>query len=145
MSRKFSWFLLFIRVVLGLIFLISATLKLSEPAVFAQSIVNYQVFGFILSQWGAVLIPVLEILLGMMLLTRLWLKEALILTLGLYLIFDVMILQAYFRGLDVACGCFNPADQSPIDVYKLIENFLLTTLSVLSVILYWKINRADEI
>ena len=144
MSRKFSWFLLFIRVILGLIFLISATLKLSSPVVFAQSIANYQVFGLLLSSWGALLIPVLEALLGLMLLTRFWLKEALILTLGLYLIFDVMILQAYFRGLDVACGCFNPTDQSPIDVYKLVENFLLTTMSVLSVTFYWKIKQTDK-
>jgi len=143
-SRKYSWYLLFIRVVLGLIFLVSAALKLAAPVVFAQSISNYRIFGLILSHWGAVLIPVLEALLGLMLITRFWLKEALILTLVLYLIFDIMILQAYFRGLDVACGCFNPADQSPIDGYKLIENFLFTTLSVLSVTIYWKINQNDK-
>jgi uncharacterized membrane protein YphA (DoxX/SURF4 family) len=144
MDRKYLWFLVCIRVVLGSIFLISAALKLASPVEFAQSISNYQVFGLIFSQWGAVLIPALEAILGIMLLSRFWLKETFILTLGLYLIFDVMILQAYFRGLNVACGCFNPADQNPIDIYKLIENCVLTTLSFLSVIIYQKINRIVE-
>lgn len=144
MSRKYRWLLLFIRMVLGSVFLISAAFKLASPMDFAQSIMNYQVFGLILSHWGAVLIPALEALLGIMLLTRLWVKETLVLTLGLYLIFDIMILQAYFRGLDVACGCFNPADQRPIDIYKLIENFLLTILSISSLLIYRKIDQTAK-
>jgi putative oxidoreductase len=144
MTRVYRRALLAIRIILGFLFLISAALKLSSPADFAQSILNYQIFGIVLSHWGAVLIPALEAVLGIMLLTGFWLKETLILTLSLYLIFDVMILQAFFRELDVACGCFNPVDGSPIDIYKLAENFLLTILALLSVFFYWKIQPSKK-
>jgi len=144
MTNVYRRVLLVIRIILGALFLISAALKLSVPVNFAQSILNYQIFGIVLSHWGAVLIPALEAVVGILLLSRFWLKETLILTLSLYLIFDAMILQAFFRGLNVACGCFNPTDENPIDVYKLAENFLLTILAFLGVFCNRKIQLSNK-
>jgi putative oxidoreductase len=144
MTRVYRGALLAIRLILGTLFVISAALKLSSPADFAQSILNYRIFGIILSHWGAVMIPALEAIVGIMLLTGFWLKETLILTVSLYLIFDIMILQAFFRELDVACGCFNPLDTTPIDIYKLTENFVLTILAILSIFLYGKIQLKEK-
>lgn len=133
--------MLIIRLILGIIFLISATYKFSSPIDFAQSILNYKVFGFLLSYLGAIIIPTLEAIAGILLLTGFWLKEAIILTVSLYVAFDLMVLQAFLRGLDVACGCFNPTDHHPIDIPKLFENFFLTVLAISSFILNRKINR----
>lgn len=86
------------------------------------------------------MIPTLEAIVGVLLLTGFWLKEAIILTVCLYVAFDVMVIQAYLRGLDVACGCFNPTDQHPIDMRKLMENFFLTALAFGIFIVDRKIN-----
>jgi len=71
-----------------------------------------------------VLIPVLEALLGLMLLTRFWLKEALILTWLFYLIFDIMILQAYFRDWMSPAVASIPQIRVRL-MATMIENFLL--------------------
>ena len=91
-NRK--WLLLVIRYILGAIFIYSAYAKLQDSRGFADSIYNYRVFGLIISNWSAVLVPPLELVLGILLITGKWLKESFLLTLGLYLIFDVMIIQA---------------------------------------------------
>lgn len=140
MNKIFQYLLLIIRLILGSIFLISAIYKFSSPIDFAQSILNYQVFGFFLSHLGAIMIPTLEAIVGVLLLTGFWLKEAIILTVCLYVAFDVMVIQAYLRGLDVACGCFNPTNQHPIDMRKLMENFFLTALAFSIFIMDRKIN-----
>lgn len=129
MNKIFHHLLLIIRLILGIIFIISAIYKFSSPIDFAQSILNYQVFGFFISHLGAIIIPTLEAVVGILLLTGFWLKEAIILTVCLYVVFDVMVIQAYVRGLDVACGCFDPTNQHPIDIQKLMENFFLTALA----------------
>ncbi len=141
MNKFYPYLFLFLRLILGVIFLISAALKFSSPIDFAEAILNYQVFGFVLSHLGAIIVPTVEAIVGMLLLTGFWLKEALILTVSLYLVFDVMIFQAFLRGLDVACGCFNPTDQNPIDIKKLMENFLLTISALTAFIIDRKMNR----
>lgn len=126
------------RIILGIIFLISGILKLFDPVQFSEAILNYQVMGRVLSGWIAAIIPTLEIILGLGLVTGIWLPETLILTAGLYFIFDVMIAQALIRGLDVSCGCFNPSGSDPIDFFKIMQNVVLTSLSFGSVFLIFR-------
>jgi len=133
-NRK--WLILIIRYVLGAIFIYSAYAKLQDPRGFAESIHNYRVFGLIISNWSAVLVPPLELVLGILLITGKWMEESLLMTLGLYLIFDVMITQALIRGLDISCGCFSPSNSGPVDFAKIIENLVLTSLVILGYFLH---------
>ena len=126
MKFSWKWIILVIRYILGAIFVYSAYAKLQDPIGFADSIHNYRVFGLIISNWSAVLVPPLELLLGILLITGKWLEESLLLTLGLYFIFDVMVIQALIRGLDISCGCFSPANSGRVDITKIIENLFLS-------------------
>jgi hypothetical protein len=128
-SRK--WILLAIRYILGSIFIYSAYAKLLDPRGFADSIQNYQVFGIILSNWAAVIVPTLEGILGILLITGIWLEDSLLLTLGLYVIFDIMIVQALIRGLDISCGCFSPSESGPVNSTKILQNLILTAFVVI--------------
>lgn len=119
-----------IRLILGILFLVAAYEKLSTPGEFAQSILNYRVFGEWLSHWFAVILPPLEFILGILLIFGFWLETSFLLTLGLYLVFDLMILQAYFRHLDIMCGCFGSASSIEIGLQKILENCVLTALAV---------------
>ena len=118
------------RFILGFLFLIAAFGKLSAPGEFAQSILNYRVFGEWLSNWIAVILPPLEFILGIFFIFGIWLETSFLLALGLYLVFDLMILQAYFRHLDIMCGCFGSAAAAGIGLQKIVENSVLTVLAV---------------
>lgn len=142
MSKSDRYLFMFIRYFLGFLFIYAASGKLADPLLFSQTIENYQVFGTILSRWAAVIVPFLEMLLGLMLIGGIWLKEATSLTLFLYLMFDALVLQAYFRGLDISCGCFSQTGESPIDFWKLAENALLTGLAVYGYYLARKAKRS---
>ena len=129
MIRKNEILIKIFRIILGIVFLYSAYSKLKNPLVFSESIYNYQILGMVLSAWAAVLVPVLEGIVGVGLITGLWLRESLILTAALYMVFDLMILQAMIRGLDIDCGCFSPGDSGPIDIYKIMQNVILTVMA----------------
>lgn len=129
---------LIIRLCLGGVFLFAAWYKILTPLQFAHSIENYQIVGQKLSYLSAIFIPALEIVIGILLISGVWLKEAFLLTLFLYFIFDVMISQAYFRGLDISCGCFNPSGTSPIGIAKFVENFVLTLMAAIGYLLSLK-------
>lgn len=129
MIRKNDILIKIFRIILGIVFLYSAYSKLKNPLVFSESIYNYQILGMVLSAWAAVLVPVLEGIVGVGLITGLWLRESLILTAALYMVFDLMILQAMIRGLDIDCGCFSPGDSGPIDIYKIMQNVILTAMA----------------
>jgi uncharacterized membrane protein YphA (DoxX/SURF4 family) len=137
--------LLIVRLVLGILFLWAAFYKLNAPAEFAQSLENYKVFDERISRFIAVFIPFLEVILGIFLIFGIWLKETFILTVLLYIIFDIMIFQAYLRDLDISCGCFSSSSSSPIGVAKFGENFLLTFLAVFGLLTVRKIIKSENL
>jgi hypothetical protein len=126
-----------------MVFLYSAYSKLNKPLAFSESIYNYQLFGMVLSGWAAVIVPVLEGILGIGLITGLWLHESLLLTAALYIVFDLMIFQALIRGLDIDCGCFSPGDSEPIDIYKILQNIILTTMAFWALILNYQLTTSS--
>ncbi len=132
------------RIALAAVFLIAAYPKLAAPQEFVTSIENYKVFGTLPSRWIAVFIPVLECVVAILLLSGLWVKEALLLTVGLFLAFDAMILQAWIRGLDISCGCFSQNSESPIDFWKMLENLVYTGLSMGALFLYIRLQKIKK-
>ena len=130
-NRRNIFFL--VRIILGIVFLISSYSKLKDPIGFVQAIENYKIFGALLSRWGAIFIPALEFILAILLITGRWMKETFIITAALFTIFDVMIIQAYLRGLDISCGCFG-SSHSPIDIWKFVENGMFTALAITGLI-----------
>jgi hypothetical protein len=124
-----------VRIILGVVFLISSYSKFKDPMGFAQAIENYKIFGAFLSRWGAVFIPALEFILAILLITGKWIRETFITVTALFIIFDVMLFQAYLRGLDISCGCFGTS-HSPIDIWKFLENGIFTGLAITGLIYY---------
>jgi uncharacterized membrane protein YphA (DoxX/SURF4 family) len=136
--NKLKYVQITVRLILGGVFLISSYYKLVNPQDFAESIKNYEIFGDIIVYWGTITIPALELIIGLMLISGFWLSEVFLVTLGLYIIFDFMLVQAYLRGLDISCGCFSPADVSLINVWKFIENAILTFLAIFGLLIHRK-------
>lgn len=102
------------RIILGLIFLYACYDKLLYPQAFAEVIYNYQVLPDGLVNITAILLPWVELVLGLSLILNVWIPGAAVLGNLLLLAFFAALLFNLYRGMDVSCGCFSttPGDKS---------------------------------
>lgn len=114
--REVASFLM--RVFVGCILVYSAYIKIIEPfESFYSSILSYKVVSEGIAYYTARFLPFFELYLGLFLISGLFLKESILLSLGLFSIFEILLLQAIVRKLDVAnCGCFGSSHSNPIGV-----------------------------
>lgn len=97
-----------LRWLLGVLLLWAAVSKLANPTEFLGSIYAYQLpLPRMLLQAAAVVLPWVELLCGLLLLAGFWRQTALLIVTGLMVLFVIATGQAWARGLDIACGCFN--------------------------------------
>ena len=89
----------------GLFFLMAGLTKIVDPRAFAESILNYRLTGPVLSIALAYWIPWIEVAAVVALAFRNWRRAGLCLMLALLCIFEVILLSAFLRGLDIDCGC----------------------------------------
>ena len=100
----------FFRWLLGALLLWAAVSKLANPVEFLGSLYAYQLpLPKLLLQLIAITLPWLELALGFLLLLDRWTESCLISTLLLFAIFILATGQAWLRGLNISCGCFNLA------------------------------------
>jgi putative oxidoreductase len=97
------------RLVLAGVFLAAAAPKLLDPAAFAEAIAKYQVFPDAAVNLIATVVPALELVGALALLTP-WRRGGALLLVGLLLGFTVLLAVSLARGLDLSCGCFGAAD-----------------------------------
>jgi len=97
-----------LRWLLGALMLWAAVSKLANPTKFLSSIYAYETpVPQSLLQVVVVVLPWLELLSGLLLIANVWSETALAVVTGLLVIFVLATGQAWARGLDISCGCFN--------------------------------------
>ena len=97
-----------VRWLLGLLFIWAAVSKLANPTEFLGSILAYDLpLPGVLPKLAAVVLPWLELLCGLSLLANFWPESSLGVMFVLFLIFIAATGQAWARGLDISCGCFD--------------------------------------
>lgn len=97
------------RVVVAAVFVAAALPKIADPLAFAAAIRGYQAFPSWSHNGLAALVPMLE-LVGAIALVSGWKRRAgAILLGGLTLAFIALIASVIARGIDVECGCFGQA------------------------------------
>ena len=125
--------LLLVRLVIGGLLLVAGALKLRDPTSFATEIANYQLLPAVAPVLAAIL-PALEVVIGAGLIfaPALWRRAAAAGALGLFVMFTGAVASAYFRRINIDCGCFGTGG-GPIDALTLLRNLALTagTLAVL--------------
>lgn len=117
-----KYFLLAIRIVLGVVFIFAAVYKVSGPELFAKSIVNYKLLPIFLINILAITLPWIELCAGLLLIFGVAVKENSTILSGLLLIFIIAIAISLMRGLDIECGCFGTVDGAKVGVQKILEN-----------------------
>ena len=104
------------RAIVGGALVWSCASKLVYPDRFVDHVLAFSVTGLVVSQWVAVFLPVLELVLGMALLLRIASRGAFILSSGLLAFFIFLQSWALIYGKAVPCGCFSVGlDQAPIN------------------------------
>ena len=132
MSTKINIFLV-LRILIGLLFLISGAEKLINPLQnFLYVVQSYELLPSRAEGWVAHLMPWCEFFVGLFLVLGLWLKNALRATLILFCVFIFVIGQALIRKLAVTeCGCFGELISFPLPVTLMMDSTLLAISGIL--------------
>jgi uncharacterized membrane protein YphA (DoxX/SURF4 family) len=103
---------LILRVALGLVFLAAGGLKIGHFDVFAGEIAGFQLLPHPVIAPLALLLPFVEVLLGIYLVLGLFTRLAAALAAIQLFIYSAAIASAVVRGISTSCGCFGPSDTS---------------------------------
>lgn len=122
------------RLILAVVFIAAAWPKLWDPQSFLEAISNYRVVPEMYLPYMAVILPSLEILVGLCLLIGINVRAAALLCLAMLSLFIMGMIQAMVRKIDLDCGCFG--EQTPVQVSSLsvLRNI---ALSVPAIYLIW--------
>ncbi|GAC1350709.1 MAG: hypothetical protein NVS4B9_33540 [Ktedonobacteraceae bacterium] len=107
---------------LGIIFLASAAPKLHHPKGFVLAVMEYRVLPLGLSRFYAYLVPPLELLTALLLLTGIAVRSAAVVLSVLLLSFITAVGINLFWGRDIDCHCFGKATRQPIGWRLLLQD-----------------------
>lgn len=119
------------RIILGLFFVFSSIDKMIDPESFAVNIENYRFFPILIINIIAISLPWIELVVGLLLVLGVSVKENSFIINCLLIFFNIVVVIALIRGLDIDCGCFGSAYSQKIGFLKLFENFVLLFLGIL--------------
>ena len=101
------------RLALGGVLLAAGALKIGDPTGSIQSVVAYRLFAYQIAEMIALMLPVVEIALGVLLILGLLTRWSALAGAVLMLVFIAGIASAWARGLSIDCGCFGTG--GPVD------------------------------
>ena len=105
MTKIYPTFILITRILLGLIFIIASIDKIIDPAGFARDISNYHFVPFGFENIIAIILPWLELFIGLGLILGIMVDGASVISGILLILFIILIFQATIRGFNIDCGC----------------------------------------
>ena len=91
---------------LAAVFLYAALPKLLDWPGFSETVARYHMLPTAITPSFALLLASLELVLGFLLLTGVYVRISAWLTIGLNILFIIAMGQAMMRGIDTSCGCF---------------------------------------
>jgi len=112
---KQQWIVLTARFILGVILIWASIYKIVDPSAFSKIIHNYHVFPVGVENIIALVVPWLELILGLCLIFGVFLDGVSILSIAIFIFFILILSQAYIRGIDLHCGCFSSDTSSKIE------------------------------
>jgi uncharacterized membrane protein YphA (DoxX/SURF4 family) len=95
------------RLILGVVFIYAAIDKIIHPGAFAEVIYNYQILPDYLINLTALVLPWMELVVGLFLVLGLFREGSVFIVTGLMVVFLSAMVFNLARGLDIHCGCFS--------------------------------------
>ena len=124
MNKIYPVFIYTVRLVLGIVFIYASYDKILDPSKFARDISNYHFVPFGLENTVAIILPWLELFIGLGIVLGIYIDGNTLLSAFLLLLFNFLIFQAMVRGFNIECGC-GLKEGELVGWRKLIENFTL--------------------
>lgn len=103
------------RLVLGLLLVVAGALKLGHATDLAAAIAGFRLLPAGTVSLLALVLPPLEIFLGLYLAAGLFTRTAAAATTGIFVVYAAAIASAVVRGIPANCGCFGPHDVATAD------------------------------
>ena len=141
MNRINPYLILLIRFLLGLVFIYASYDKILDSEKFARDIANYHIIPFGLENSIAIILPWLELLIGMGIILGIFLDGSVVLSGSFLILFIFMIFQAMMRGFNIECGC-GLKEGEMVGWSKILENIVFLGASY---IVFYSRNRVLEI
>lgn len=119
------------RLAIGAIFLYAGIVKGLDPHGFAQAIYHYRILPGWLINPMAILLPWVEVVVGVSLLLGVWVPGGSLLASGLLAVFAAALGLNLARGLDIDCGCFSTAGSGSGDtLWYLVRDLGLLAMAL---------------
>lgn len=113
---------------LGIVFLFFGIEKIADPAKFSKEIMNYGFFPFFAVNLIAIILPWIEVLVGLFIILGIRIKSASLISAALMTMFIISVGIAMALGLDINCGCSASHDLK-VGWQKIIENLAYLVIS----------------
>ncbi len=102
-----NWVELAVRWILGLTFIYASFYKILSPSDFAKIIYGYDLFPGGLINLIAIMLPFVELIAGLALITGIYSRSAALIINAMLLVFTIVLSINIFRGHEFDCGCFS--------------------------------------
>ena len=136
------------RIILGIVFIYASIDKIIDPMSFSNTIDNYHISPYVLNNIAALIIPWIELIIGLCLIFGVYIEGASSIAIFLLLFFIFIISQALARGINIDCGCFDLNTENLEDtdlrlkmIRRIVEDFLFLALAFLINIYNKKIKK----
>lgn len=124
---------LIFRIIVGFVFLSFGASKINITEKFVNEIANYGLAPEFMLNISAIILPWLEIVVGLCLILGVRIRSNAILAAFLLIVFIAAVLYAMAMGLDINCGCSSTHPQK-VGIPKVLENTGLLILSIFMII-----------
>ncbi|HUT31462.1 MAG TPA: MauE/DoxX family redox-associated membrane protein [Sedimentisphaerales bacterium] len=123
--------LFFMRGALGCLFIYASLPKIRQPYDFLANVYEYELVGPKLGMLAAMSLPWLELLVGICLVGGVFVSGALLVCIGMAVMFTFVIASALYRGLQIGCGCFG-SQGDIISYFTLVRSCAILFVSILA-------------
>ena len=125
-----------LRWILGMLFIYAGATKAMNPDGFVADLGRYQLLPELIVTPVSVYLPYLEIVAGLALITGVYYLGALLLIKAMLLVFSAGLASAWWRGLDITCGCFGRGWGDMPASWALFRNGVLLVVCLVLVAAY---------
>ena len=125
------YFLLTLRVGLGLVFIYAGILKIRDPVAFAGSVAAYKLLPYSLNYLVAATLPWVELACGLFLIVGYKVRASAAIIAAMNILFIVLLASTIMRGLDIDCGCFRQGGEKTSASIAILRDILFLSVALI--------------
>lgn len=131
-----------LRVLMGALLIFSGYFKIMDPEAFGAVITRYDIIPGTMVGWAAMVIPPLELLMGLCLVAGYKVRASAFIAMGMMLLFIVFMSVNLARGVKFDCGCFE-MKRLGLDIGETLSGWLVAR-DILFLVIFSVIFTADR-